>query len=128
MVELEGTNAENRKMISGIFYNRLEANMSLGSDVTTYYALQIEMSRDLTSAEFATDNLYNTRAPSMRGKLPIGPICNPGDDSIDAAVNPKNNDYLYFVADKYGKVYYTKNSKEHEEKVNELKKAGKWIW
>ena len=128
MVELEGTNSENRKMIAGVFYNRLEYNMTLGSDVTTYYALQIEMTRDLTTAEFATDNLYNTRSANMRGKLPVGPICNPGNDSIDAAINPKKSDYLYFVADKDGKVYYTKNSKEHEEKVNELKKAGKWIW
>src|SRR5699024_1894265 len=65
MVELEGTNTDNRKMIAGIFENRLEANMNLGSDVTTYYALQYPMTSDLTTAQFATINPYNTRASNM---------------------------------------------------------------
>ena len=43
IVELEGTNAENRKKIAGVFYNRLDKKMTLGSDVTTYYAVQKDM-------------------------------------------------------------------------------------
>lgn len=128
MLELEGTNTDNRKMIAGIFNNRLKQNMNLGSDVTTYYALQVEMKTDLTSAQFATINPYNTRATNMRGKLPIGPICNPSLSSIKASTNPTNNNYLYFVADKRGKIYYTKSVSEHEQKVSELKESGEWIW
>ena len=128
MLELEGTNSKNRKMIAGVFYNRLSKNMSLGSDVTTYYAFQEEMTKDLTAKQFSTSNPYNTRASDMGGKLPIGPICNPSIESIDASINPTNNDYLFFVADKHGKIYFTKTEKEHLAKVAEIKEKGDWIW
>lgn len=128
MLELEGTNEENRKLIAGVFYNRLRKNMSLGSDVTTYYAFQEEMNKDLTWAQFNTSNPYNTRAKDMGGKLPVGPICNPSKESIDASINPTDNDYLFFVADKHGKIYFTKTEVEHNKKVKEIKDKGDWIW
>ena len=128
IVELEGTNLENRKMIVGIFENRLKSRMNLGSDVTTYYGLQVAMTSDLTSEEFNSNNAYNTRSPYMIGKMPIGPICSSGEYSIDATVNKTENDYLYFVADKNGKVYYTKTLAEHNQKIAEIKKNGNWIW
>jgi len=128
MLELEGTNTKNRKMIAGVFNNRLDNYMNLGSDVTTYYALQVEMTSDLTTAQFNTINPYNTRASNMNGKLPVGPICNPSKSSIEASVYPTENDYLYFVADKKGEIYYTKSQSEHLAKVKELKEAGLWIW
>lgn len=128
MVELEGTNTTNRKMIAGIFNNRLAQNMNLGSDVTTYYALQHPMTSDLTVAEFNTDNPYNTRSKSMAGKMPIGAICNPSISSIEASVNPTPSGYLYFVADKHGEIFYTKTLQEHNKKVKEIKEKGDWIW
>lgn len=128
IVELEGTNTENRKEIVGIFNNRLNIGMNLGSDVTTYYALQASMNSDLTSEQFAVTSPYNTRGSGMGGKLPIGPICNPSDSSIEASINPSINDYFYFVADKNGIIYYTKTLKEHERKVAEIKQKGDWIW
>lgn len=128
IVELEGTNTENRKAIVGVFNNRLNIGMNLGSDVTTYYALQKSMKIDLTAQEFSITNPYNTRGANMGGKLPIGPICNPSDSSIEASINPDINDYYYFVADKYGKIYFTKTMKEHEAKVAEIKQKGDWIW
>lgn len=128
ILELEGTNTQNRKMIAGVFNNRLENNMNLGSDVTTYYALQQPMTRDLTTAEFNTDNPYNTRAKTMAGKLPVGAICNPSISSIEASINPTISDYLYFVADKNGEIYYTKTLQEHQQTVKEIKEKGDWIW
>lgn len=128
IVELEGTNTENRKMIVGIFENRIAKNMNLGSDVTTYYALQYPMTSDLTSSQFQTINPYNTRSTTMMGKMPLGPICNPSLSSIEASVNKEKSDYLYFVADKNGKIYYTKTLSEHEKKVAEIKEKGDWIW
>ena len=128
IVELEGKKEEDRKMIVGVFNNRLAKGMNLGSDVTTYYALQYPMTSDLTQAQFATDNPYNTRAASMAGKLPVGPICNPSIASIKASIDPTENDYYYFVADKNAKIYYTKTLQEHNAKVEELKKNGDWIW
>ncbi len=128
LVELEGTNIENRKMIAGIFENRIAANMNLGSDVTTYYALQYPMTSDLTTAQFATVNPYNTRASNMRGQMPIGPICNPSLSSLKASIEPTDSEYLYFVADKNGNIFYTSTLLEHEAMVQEIKDKGDWIW
>ena len=127
MAELEGTNDENRKMIVGIFENRLKIGMNLGSDVTTYYALQKSMTSDLTASEFNIYNLYNTRNANVK-TIPVGPICSVSKSSIEAALYPTASDYYYFVADKNKKVYYTKTSSEHEKKVQELKNSGDWIW
>lgn len=128
VVELEGTNSENKKMITGIFYNRLGSGFNMGSDVTTYYALQRPMTTDLTSKQFATVNPYNTRSTTMIGKLPVGPICNPSDESIDATIHYTDNEYLFFVADKHGKIYYSRNNAEHEKTIKQIKDAGNWIW
>ena len=128
IVQLEGTNTENRKMIVGIFKNRLSSGMNMGSDVTTYYALQRSMKEDLSTDEFATTNPYNTRGGNMIGKMPIGPICNPNMSSIEASINPTDNDYLFFVADKHGNIFYTKSNKEHDQKVAEIKAKGDWIF
>ena len=128
IAELEGVKDEDRKTIISVFNNRLNEGMNLGSDVTTYYAFNEEMDSDLTSEMFNTYNPYNTRSSEMAGRLPVGPICNPSLSSIDAAINPTNSDYLYFVADKNRNVYFTRSSSEHEEKVQELKENGDWIW
>ena len=127
IAQLEGTNDENRKDIVGVFNNRLNNGMNLGSDVTTYYALQESMKKDLTAEQFNTENPYNTRGPNMIGKMPIGPICNPNVSSIKASIEPNENDYFFFVADKNGKIYFTKTNAEHDQKVRELKDSGLWI-
>ncbi len=128
IIELEGVTIEDRKNISSVFYNRIENNMSLGSDVTTYYAFKIDMNeRDLTTNEINSYNLYNTRGPQMEGKLPIGPVSSPSFESIDAALNPNKTDYLYFVADKNRKVYFTKNYTEHVAMIQKLKDQGVWL-
>lgn len=126
--ELEGLKDTDRKLIVGVFQNRLSKGMNLGSDVTTYYAFNQAMDKDLTSEMFNTYNPYNTRSSAMAGKLPVGPICNPSKESILASINPTKSDYYYFVADKNGNIYYTKTSSEHSAKVKELKEKGDWIW
>ena len=128
IVELEGTNTENRKVIVGIFKNRLSSGFNMGSDVTTYYGLQVPMTEDLTTEQFTSVNAYNTRSTTMIGKMPVGPICNPSKSSIEASVNPTQTDYMFFVADKHGKIYYTKTNAEHEKKIKEIKDNGDWIW
>lgn len=128
MAELEGRKEEDRKKIIGVFENRLKQNMNLGSDVTTYYGLQKPLNEDLTYKEITTINAYNTRTNNMAGKIPVGPICSISVSSIKSAINPDNNNFYYFVADKNGKIYYTKTNQEHEQKVIEIKEAGNWIW
>ena len=128
IIELEGVNKEDRGNIAGVFYNRLNNNMSLGSDVTTYYAERIDnWSRDLKKSELNECNKYNTRSSCMAGKLPVGPICNPGIKSIEATIEPSNHKYYYFVADKNGKTYFNKTDSEHTKTVSRLKRDGLWI-
>lgn len=128
IIETEGMNNSDRKNVSSVFYNRLNAGMSLGSDVTTYYSVQVDMGeRDLFQKEIETYNPYNTRGPNMEGKLPVGPISSAGKASIEAAVEPNETDYLFFVADKNGKLYFTKTNAEHMQIINELKANGQWF-
>lgn len=127
IVEKESSNSNDRAGVAGVFYNRLDNGMSLGSDVTTYYGIQIKLNeRDLTYQDLNTLNGYNTRNSAMAGKLPVGPICMPGIESIKAAINPKKHDYLFFVADKNGKTYFTKTISEHNKIIDKLKAENLW--
>jgi len=128
ITESEGVTLEDRKKITSVFYNRLNTKMSLGSDVTTYYAFKVDMNeRDLYASEINTYNPYNTRGPKMAGKLPVGPVSNPSINSIIASIEPNDTDYLYFVADKNRKVYFTKTYNEHLRKIQQLKNEGVWF-
>ncbi|HIT71782.1 MAG TPA: endolytic transglycosylase MltG [Candidatus Scatovivens faecipullorum] len=127
IAELEGKSTEDRAEIIGVFFNRINDKMSLGSDVTTYYAFKVDMGdRDLTAKELNTENPYNTRGPNMAGKIPVGPICNPSKSAIEATLNYKETDAYYFVADKNGKVYFTKTNEEHNQIIKQLKDEGLW--
>lgn len=128
IVELEASNVFDKVGVASVIYNRLEANMAIGSDVTTYYAVKADMSeRDLKQSELNKYNPYNTRGPKMNGKLPVGPISTVGVDSIKAALYPDETDDLYFVADKNGKVYFGKTQAEHDQNIKKLKEQGLWF-
>ena len=128
IIEQEAGSANDRSGVAGVFYNRLNDGWSLGSDVTTYYQEKIDnYSRDLTQKELNKCGNYNTRNGCLEGKLPIGPICNPSLESIVAAINPKNHNYYYFVADKNGKTYFNKTYSDHTSTVSKLKRDGLWI-
>ena len=101
-----------------VFFIAFVTNVSAGS-----------LSLDVTSSVKVGDSVIVTvKADSMAGKLPIGPICNPSIISIEASINPTENDYYYFVADKNAKIYYTKTLQEHNAKVAELKKNGHLVF
>ena len=128
IIELEASSASDRKGVAGVFYNRLKDGWSLGSDVTTYYAERIDnWSRDLKRSELNNCNDYNTRSNCLKGKLPVGPICNPGLKSIEATIEPSSHNYYYFVADKNGKTYFNKTDSGHTSTVSKLKREGLWI-
>ena len=127
IVELEGKYDNDRSMIAGVFNNRLKSGQNLGSDVTTYYAVKKDMGSDpiLWQSDIDFDSPYNTRLPKMAGKLPIGPISNPGESSINAVINPTNSNYYFFVADcKSGKTVFTTTYNEHIIAVNKIKNSG----
>ena len=127
IAELEGNSSNNRKNIIGVFINRLNSGMSLGSDVTTYYAIGVDMSeRDLYQSEIDDVNAYNTRSPQAGGMIPVGPICNPSYESIEATINYNENDYFFFVADKNNNVYFSRTNEEHQQIINKLINEGLW--
>lgn len=112
ITEKEANASSDRKMVAQVIYTRLSKNMSLGMDVTSYYGVQKDMSETITSADLADKNPYNTRVVTFIG-LPVGPICNPSIDSVLAALDPADTDYVYFVADIVtGKVYFAKSKEE----------------
>ncbi len=126
IIELEAGNSKERAMVAGVFYNRLNEGWSLGSDVTTYYGARKTFKEDLWQKEIEEVNGYNTRPASMAGKLPIGPICSPGFESIRATIEPEETTYMYFVADKNGKTYFSYTGEEHQRTINKLKNDGLW--
>lgn len=120
IIEKEANSKEDRKLVSGVFTNRLNQNISLGSDVTTYYAEQVEMGSviDLYKTQYNALNDYNTRNINFIG-LPVSPICNSAMTAIEAAINPETTDYLFFFADIKGKIYYSKTVQEHNKIINQ---------
>ena len=127
IAELEAHLDEDRAEVVGVFLNRIKKKMSLGSDVTTYYAFKVDMNeRDLTKKELNTENPYNTRGPNMIAKLPVGPICNPSESAIKAALMPKETTALFFVSDKNNKTYFSDTDAEQQKVIKELKSQGMW--
>lgn len=108
VVEKEARGDEERPIISGVFYNRIKANMRLQSCATVLYALG-EHKDKLYLKDLEVESPYNTyKNPG----LPIGPIASPGLKSIDGAINPKIHDYIYFVLQNNGKHFFTKDYNE----------------
>lgn len=112
IIELEAVSYEDREKVSQVIYKRLDTGMTLGMDVTTYYAVQRDMKEELWQKDLVVNNPFNTRV--VLG-LPVGPICNSSIESVFASLNPADTDYLYFYADvKTGKVYFAQNETEFE--------------
>ncbi len=126
IIELEGAASDDRAGVAGVFYNRLKDGWTLGSDVTTYYAVKKHFSDgDLTMKELNECNPYNTRGTCVEG-LPIGPIASPSLASLNSVIAPTEHNYFYFVADKTKKTYFNITEAEHRAEVNRLKREGLW--
>ena len=128
IVELEGASADDRASVAGVFYNRLNDGWVLGSDVTTYYYLKIDDFKQSLSGNknlFTCDNAYNTRCTSFVG-LPVGPISNPGKESLEATINYTKHNFYYFVADCKGKTYLNRDATGHYNTIQKLKNENNW--
>ena len=118
MIEKEAGSADMRK-VSAVFHNRLKAGMKLQSDVTIHYVTGV-MKMALDNNDLATSSPYNTY--QVKG-LPLGPICNPSEEAINAALYPDETyvaeNYLYFCAKdpESGELHFSKTLQEHEQAV-----------
>jgi UPF0755 protein len=116
IIEKETSKAEERSTVAGVYTNRLRIGMRLQADPTIIYPITQgkPLGRRIRRSEIAAVNGYNTY--SMAG-LPVGPIANPGRESIRAALNPGETDYIYFVADGTGGHIFARTLAEHNANV-----------
>jgi len=121
LVEKEGAKTEDRKLIAGIFYNRLNQNMPLQSNIAILYAegklgQKISLADDV-AIDTSIDSPYNVY--TKVGLMP-GPVDSPSLDAIESSINQTKSDYLYFVANvQDGKVYFATTLEEHDKNVQE---------
>jgi UPF0755 protein len=94
MIEEEVTAPEERRLVAAVIYNRLREGMPLGIDATIRYALDVPPTESLRVSHLTHPTPYNTR---VHLGLPPGPITNPGVASMQAAADPADVDYLFFV-------------------------------
>lgn len=115
IIEKETGLAEERGLVAGVFINRLRRNIRLQSDPTVVYGISKGRSDGpITVRDLDSDTPYNTYR--IRG-LPIGPIANPGVESLMAAVMPAETDAFYFVADGTGGHAFARTLSEHNANV-----------
>ncbi|UTH17502.1 endolytic transglycosylase MltG [Macrococcus epidermidis] len=111
LVEREATGLTDRAKIASVFINRMEANpaMPLQTDPTVLYALGCHKAVTY-EADLKVQSPYNTY---INTGLPPGPIATSGKESMESVLNPAKTDYLYFLAAKDGKNYFSKTYEEH---------------
>jgi peptidoglycan lytic transglycosylase G len=116
LVERETPVPAERPIVAGVFSNRLRARHGLQCDPTVVYALELagKYEGSLTRADLRFDSPYNTYR--YRG-LPPGPIANPGEESLRAALEPAKVDYFYFVANTKGGHFFSRTLAEHNRNV-----------
>ena len=121
LVEKEGAKTEDRKLIAGVFYNRLNLGMPLQSNIAILYA-QGKLGQKISLADDAgIDTTINSpyNVYTKAGLMP-GPVDSPSLDAIEASINQTKSDNLYFVANVTdGKVYYAVTQEEHDRNVAE---------
>ncbi|MCJ7656330.1 MAG: endolytic transglycosylase MltG [Candidatus Atribacteria bacterium] len=109
IIEKEAKFSDEKNRVSTVFHNRLKIGMKLQSCATIQYILG-EPKEILDENDLKLDSPYNTY---LYKGLPPGPICNPGLDSIIAAIEPNEEDYLYFVLGENGRHIFSKTYEEH---------------
>lgn len=119
LVEKEGATDDDRKNIASVFYNRLNSDIALQSNIAVLYALG-KLGQETTLKEDVTidtniDSLYNDYV--HKGLMP-GPVDSPSLSAIEAVINPSSTKYMYFVADvSTSNVYFAESYEEHQHNV-----------
>ena len=117
IVEKETGKTDERPRVAGVFINRLDKHMKLGSDPTIVYGLVLgkgTLGRSITKADLNQPTPYNTY---IIDGLPPGPICNPGKAALEAVAKPARSKDLYFVADGTGGHAFSETLDQHNKNV-----------
>jgi UPF0755 protein len=124
LIEKETASRDERFLVSSVFHNRIRRQMLLDCDPTIVYILKKEnrYTGNLGWNDLKIDSPYNTR---LNRGLPPGPICNPGWDSIEAALYPENTNYLYFVAKDHQSHQFSETLNEHNRAVRKYITGGR---
>lgn len=122
IIEKETGKASERPLIAAVFVNRLRIGMRLQTDPTVIYGLGENFDGNLRKRDLVTDTAYNTYT---RTGLPPSPIAMPGLASIAAALNPPQNNLLYFVARGDGSSQFSRNLEEHNRAVGKYQLSGR---
>lgn len=109
LIEKEASLPEERPLVASVIYNRIHKDMPLQIDASVHYALD-KQGEELSLADLKVNSPYNTYENTG---LPPGPICSPGRQSLEAAINPAETDYLYYVLKANGEEhFFTSNYRE----------------
>jgi UPF0755 protein len=121
LIERETPNAEERPLVAGVFYNRLRRGSPLQCDPTVQYAMRLagHPEKNVRPGDLRIDSPYNTY--EHQG-LPPGPIANPGEASLRAALAPAPTGYMYFVANDQGGHFFSSTLAEHNRNVARLRR------
>ena len=116
LVERETPRPEERPIVAGVYTNRLRKDMLLQCDPTVIYALEQvgEYKGTLTLKDLRYESPYNTY---LHPGMPPGPIGNPSEASLKAALQPETTDYFYFVANTHGGHFFAATLAEHNQNV-----------
>lgn len=120
LIEREAKNDDERPVIAGILLNRIKSNLALQVDATVQYAKGYDSSQNTWWPQVSTDDYQKVKSPYntyLSLGLPPGPICNPGIKSIEAALNPTQTEYYYYLHDTEGKIHYAETIDEHNENI-----------
>ena len=112
LLEREAIHYDDKRIIAGIIENRIKRDMPLQLDASLMYVTG-RGSLLLTKEDLDSKSPYNTY--EHKG-LPLGPIANPGIDSIKAVLNPKKTNYLYYLSDRHYTIHYSATFEQHKEK------------
>lgn len=119
LISEETSNLDNQRRISSVFHNRMNSLLKLESRASVVYGLK-DFSGTLTDENLEEDHPYNT---FVHYGLPPGPIANPGNNSVKAALYPVNSEFLFFAPDGLGGFVFAKNATEHQVNLRKLERG-----
>ena len=122
LIEREARHVQDRLLVSSVLHNRLNLGMALQIDATVQYVIGEKddwWPNNLTREQLAIKSPYNTY---LNAGLPPQPIANPGSDSLEAALNPAETDYLYYLSDSAGFNHYATDLEGHNQNIVEFLK------